>query len=65
MQSHFYEDSSIWNRRRNHHLTKTVTVRLSKEEIDILNRFVPADSLSFQIRSAIHALQRHGGLSQG
>lgn len=51
--------------RFDHHLTKVFSVRLSDEELCILNRYFPGENLSFQMRSAIHALGRHGELSQG
>lgn len=51
-------------RRFDHHLTKIVTVRLSDREFRILDRHFPGMSLSYQIRSAIHAVDRQSKLSQ-
>lgn len=56
----------VWGagRRFDHHLTKIVTVRLSDWELRILERNFPGVSLSYQIRSVIHALEQKGGHSR-
>lgn len=64
MQSHLYESFHDCFR-RTHHFNKPYSVRLSDNEIRILNEYYPGESLSFQIRSAIHSLRRHGNPSQG
>ena len=63
MQSHCYEPFHDCFR-RTHHLDKLYSVRLSDTEIRILNEYYPGESLSFQLRSAIHALRRHGSPPQ-
>lgn len=45
-------------------LTRVCTVRLYDTEICILDRHFPGGSLSYKIRSAIHALDRHSELPQ-
>lgn len=47
-----------------HHLTKIVTVRLSDRELRVLDRHFPGASLSYQIRSAIHALDQKNRYSR-
>ena len=63
MKTDFFD---VWGagRRFDHHLTKIVTVRLSDRELRILERNFPGVSLSYQIRSAIHAVDRQSKLSQ-
>ena len=62
MQIHKYER---FFGNRTHQLNRVYSVRLSYGDISILNAHYPGESISFQIRSAINALQQHDRSSQG
>lgn len=50
-----YKDEGLF--RGYNKLDKVVSVRLSVEELEILEKFYPGKSVSFAIRSAIHELE--------